>query len=155
MLNLTSAISATKNNQSNDVFYLKWGYIFRVYFAPIFEVLGGFNNLMIILIVNQLNVFKKKAYKTRFTDKNSLNQSNQTNNSQISDKSSSISLSRSAIIYFTAIALTDTAVLWSSVFQRGWIIDVFNFDPTAISPASCKIYQFIFNFFLLGSSWLA
>ena len=121
-------------NQTTYNVFIQLGFILRVFICPILEILGGLNNFLIILIITPSLFSKKTNYSTNASGH-------------------SLKLSKSSIIYFNAIALTETAVLWSSVFQRGWINDIFKFDPTAINSITCKIYQFIFFFFLLYSSW--
>lgn len=146
MENITNNFTSTSLN-SRDETYIKMGFYFRVYLAPFIELIGGINNFLIILMVDPFKFIVTKKL-----------QGNKSSSSQIGEnstnsKSRAINLSKSATLYFTFIALSDTAVLWSSVFQRGWIRDVFNTDPTALSSVTCKIFQFFFNCFLLFSSW--
>jgi hypothetical protein len=143
----TSTVAPVRLSQTEQNL-LFFGMILRVYVAPFVEVLGGVNNIFVIIIVS---VFSSKK------TKDSVNQSNNAQVSRItfipSYSNVVLDLSRSAKIYFTAIAVADISVLWSSVFQRGWIRDVFGLDPTSINAISCKVFQTLFNIFLLGNSW--
>nr|QVK45709.1 G protein-coupled receptor [Proales similis] len=118
-------------------------FCFRVYLAPFVEIIGGLSN-MIILILVQPDRRTSFSQPTTVMSNSSNGQANHTR----------LSLSRSARIYFSSIAVADTAVLWSSIFQRGWPRDLFNFDPTVVSLAGCKVYQYLFFTFQFISSWL-
>ena len=165
MINST-AINVNSTNLSQlGLNFIRSGYYIRVIICPLVEIIGSINNIFILLVVDFFDIIKlnlenqRKNIVNRKTDKNKhledlSNSSTNTKDSKTFTKSNSkIELSRSAKVYISSIAFFETAVQLSTAYQRSWIRDVSSVDPTTLSPESCKAYQFIFNIFLLVSSW--
>jgi hypothetical protein len=128
----------------------------RLYFMPFIDLIGIISNLLFsIIIISSLSyrrVKKKNNNKERRLSK--FNSSISSNSmSLVLQSNNRLKISNSACIYFIAIAFLDIGVIVSSLFERGWIKDIFYIDPVSVSNTSCKIYQFIFKFFCVASSW--
>lgn len=117
-------------HQNQSQIYLEKAHFIRNNIHPFVEIIGILNNILILFLIEPFAMFRPS-------------------------RKSPVGLSFTATIYFSLIALNDTAFLFTSMFHwRSWIIDWVHFDPIGLNNLSCKVYQFAYHFLQFNSSWL-
>nr|QVK45710.1 G protein-coupled receptor [Proales similis] len=138
-------MSSNQTLSSEDRYNLQVSQAIRFYLVPFIEIIGGLNNMFILLLIRP----------SRGRTHSSGTQSTVATASTAggSSQQARMGLSRSALIYLRSLAVSDTCVIWGSMLQRSWPRDL-GFDPTVVNSIVCKLYQYLFCASQVTSSWL-